>query len=154
MQEDHLEEANPPVRVRMNRHTLSKSILAWIGGSAAALLLLGSSVRASRLRPNAGPREGGVDAKEPQRVVNLTNGDSVAKFDPKTEKWTEYPLPTRGIALLHISLSERNGTTEVVVGDTRNSKVASVEFRTKEELQALTAQVREKKLSASAHEQQ
>ena len=73
--------------------------------------------------------------------VNPTNGDSVAKFDPKTEKWTEYPLPTHGIALRHVSLSGRNGTTEVVVGYTRNSKVTSVELRTKEKLQAVTAQV-------------
>jgi hypothetical protein len=80
-------------------------------------------------------------AKEETATLNLTNGDSVAKFDPKTEKWTEYPLPTHGIALRHVSLSGRNGTTEVVVGYTRNSKVASVEFRTKEELQAVTAQV-------------
>ena len=83
--------------------------------------------------------------------VNLTNGDSVAKFDPKTEQWTEYPLPSRGIALRHISLSERNGATQVVVGYTRNSKVAKIQFRTQEELQAFASRVeqQDKKLSAS-----
>jgi streptogramin lyase len=72
----------------------------------------------------------------------------VAKFDPKTEKWIEYPLPTRGINLRHISLDERTGTTQIIVGYTRNSMIARMQVRTKQELQALKAQALE--LSARA----
>ena len=81
--------------------------------------------------------------------VNLTNGDSVARFDPKTEQWTEFPLPTRGIDLRHISLDERDGATRIVVGYTRNSKIARMQIRSKEELQALKEQAR--KLSAGVN---
>jgi streptogramin lyase len=92
--------------------------------------------------PESAPYDAAVDRNH-NVWVNLTNGDSVAKFDPKTAQWTEYPLPTRGIALRHISLSERNGETQVVVGYTRNSKVARIEFRTQDQLQALKTQVQE-----------
>ena len=97
--------------------------------------------------PESAPYDASVD-KNHNVWVNLTNGDSVAKFDPKTEKWIEYPLPTRGIALRHISLDERSGTTQIIVGYTRNSKIARMQVRSKEELQALKAQVQE--LSARA----
>ena len=92
--------------------------------------------------PESAPYDASVD-KSHNVWVNLTNGDSVAKFDPKTEKWIEYPLPTRGIDLRHISLDERTGTTQIIVGYTRNSMIARMQVRTKEELQVLKAQVLE-----------
>jgi streptogramin lyase len=98
--------------------------------------------------PESAPYDASVD-KSHNVWVNLTNGDSVAKFDPKTEKWTEYPLPTRGINLRHISLDERTGTTQIIVGYTRNSMIARMQVRTKEELQLLKAQALE--LSARAN---
>jgi len=98
--------------------------------------------------PESAPYDASVD-KSHNVWVNLTNGDSVAKFDPKTEKWTEYPLPTRGINLRHISLDERTGTTQIIVGYTRNSMIARMQVRTKEELQMLKAQALE--LSARAN---
>jgi hypothetical protein len=51
--------------------------------------------------------------------------------------------------LRHISLDERTGTTQIIVGYTRNSMIARMQVRTKEELQALKAQVLE--LSARAN---
>jgi streptogramin lyase len=100
--------------------------------------------------PESAPYDASVD-KNHNVWVNLTNGDSVAKFDPKTEKWTEYPLPTRGIDLRHISLDERSGRAQVIVGYTRNSMIARMQVRTKEELQALKAQIQN--LSAQAAKQ-
>jgi streptogramin lyase len=100
--------------------------------------------------PESAPYDATVD-KNHNVWVNLTNGDSVARFDPKTEQWTEFPLPTRGINLRHISLDERDGVTRVVVGYTRNSKIARMQIRSREELQALKAQVQE--LSARASKQ-
>jgi streptogramin lyase len=89
--------------------------------------------------PESAPYDSVVDRNH-NVWVNLTNGDSVARFDPKTEQWTEFPLPTRGIDLRHISIDERDGTTRIVVGYTRNSKIARLQIRSKEELQALKAQ--------------
>jgi len=97
--------------------------------------------------PESAPYDATVD-KSHNVWVNLTNGDSVARFEPKTEQWTEFPLPTRGIALRHISLDERGGVTRIVVGYTRNSKIARMQIRSKEELQALKTQVQD--LSAQA----
>jgi streptogramin lyase len=98
--------------------------------------------------PESAPYDAVVD-KNHDVWVNLTNGDSFAKFDPNTEKWTEYPLPTRGLELRHISLDEHNGDTQVVLSYVRTGKVARVRFRTQQDLQALKAQVQE--LTARAH---
>jgi len=97
--------------------------------------------------PESAPYDASVD-KNHNVWVNLTNGDSVARFDPKTEQWTEYSLPTRGIDLRHISLDERDGVTRIVVGYTRNSKIARMQVRSRQELQALKAQAQQ--LSAQA----
>jgi virginiamycin B lyase len=97
--------------------------------------------------PESAPYDAVVDHNH-NVWVNLTNGDSIARFDPKTEQWTEFPLPGRGIDLRHISIDERGGVTRLVVGYTRNSKVARMQIRTKEELQALKAQAQD--LSAQA----
>ncbi len=97
--------------------------------------------------PESAPYDAVVDHNH-NVWVNLTNGDSIARFDPQTEQWTEFPLPGRGIDLRHISIDERGGVTRLVVGYTRNSKVARMQIRTKEELQALKAQAQD--LSAQA----
>jgi virginiamycin B lyase len=89
--------------------------------------------------PESAPYDAVVDRNH-NVWVNLTNGDSVARFDPKTEAWTEFPLPGRGINLRHISLDERDGALRIVVGYTRNSKIARMQIRSKEELQALKAE--------------
>jgi streptogramin lyase len=75
--------------------------------------------------------------------VNLFNGDAVAKFDPGTEQWTEYPLPTRGVETRHVAISEVHGSPEVVLSEFRVGKVAVMRFRTQGELQALKAQVQQ-----------
>ncbi len=80
--------------------------------------------------------------------TNLFNGDAVAKFDPKTETWTEYPLPTRGVEMRHIALTEHGGALEIILSYFRAGKVARMQFRTQEQLQALRTQVRESEVQA------
>lgn len=89
--------------------------------------------------PESAPYDASID-REHNVWVNLTNGDSVARFNPATEQWTEFPLPGRGINLRHISLDERDGVTRVVVGYTRNSKIARMQIRSEAELQSLKGQ--------------
>jgi streptogramin lyase len=91
--------------------------------------------------PESAPYDAVVDHNH-KVWVNLTNGDSVARFDPKTEQWTEFPLPTRGIDLRHISLDERDGTTRIIIGYTRNSKIARMQIRSEAEIQALKQEAR------------
>jgi len=73
--------------------------------------------------------------------VNMMNNDSVGRFDPKTEKWTEYMLPTRGAESRHIAVLDKGGQTTVVVPYWRSSKVARLQFRTRQQIQQLKAQV-------------
>jgi streptogramin lyase len=100
--------------------------------------------------PESAPYDASID-RDHNVWVNLTNGDSVARFNPNTEQWTEFPLPGRGINLRHISLDERNGVTRIVVGYTRNSKIARMQIRSKEELQALKSQAQNLSAQEDAH---
>jgi virginiamycin B lyase len=100
--------------------------------------------------PESAPYDATVD-KNHSVWINLTNGDSVARFDPQTEKWTEFPLPTRGIDLRHISLDERNGTTRIVIGYTRNSKIARMQIRSQAELRTLKAEAQNLAVQANRH---
>lgn len=71
------------------------------------------------------------------------NGDEVLKFDPKTSKWTEYPFPTLGAETRYVSLLEKDGQLQVILPYSRTRKVAKMTFRTKEDVQALRAQVQQ-----------
>jgi streptogramin lyase len=72
--------------------------------------------------------------------VNMMNNDSVGRFDPKTEKWTEYMLPTRGAESRHIAVLDKADPPTVVVPYWRSSKVARLQFRTRQQVQQLKAQ--------------
>jgi streptogramin lyase len=80
--------------------------------------------------------------------VNLFNGDAVAKFGPSTQRWTEYPLPTRGVETRHVAISEVHGTPEVVLSEFRVGKLAVMHFRSKSDLQALKTEVQQVELRA------
>ena len=80
--------------------------------------------------------------------VNMMNNDSVGRFDPATEKWTEYMLPTHGAETRHISVNDREYPPTVVVPYERTSKMGRLQFRTREQLQALKDQVQNQSLQA------
>ena len=72
----------------------------------------------------------------------FTHGDSIAKFDPTTEQWTSYFLPTIGTKTHGLQAVTMNGRTEIGMGYLGAGKVAKLEFRTREELQRLKAETR------------
>jgi virginiamycin B lyase len=72
--------------------------------------------------------------------LNIWTSDVIMRFDPATNKWTTFDLPTRGTEARHISLLERDGKMEVVLPYSRTSKVAVMTFRSEADLQALKAQ--------------
>jgi streptogramin lyase len=80
--------------------------------------------------------------------VNMENSDTLGRFDPATEKWTEYFLPTRGTETRQIAINDRVSPPEVVLPYWRMSKVARVNFRTRQDMQALREQVKREKLQA------
>ena len=73
--------------------------------------------------------------------VNMMNNDSVGRFNPETEQWTEYMLPTRGTETRHIAVLDQSYPPTVVVPYWRSSKVARLQFRTRQDLQRLKAQL-------------
>jgi streptogramin lyase len=74
--------------------------------------------------------------------TNLWSTDKVAKFDPATNKWTLFDLPTRGTESRYISILERPGQPlQVVVPYSRGRKVGVLTPRSDAEIAALKAQV-------------
>jgi streptogramin lyase len=74
--------------------------------------------------------------------VVFTNGDYVAKFDPRNARWTRYDLPTLGTEAHGLQVAKVNGRTQVTAPYFAAGKTAKLEFRTTEELNALKAEVR------------
>ena len=72
----------------------------------------------------------------------FTHGDSIAKFDPSTEEWTSYSLPTIGTKTHGLQAVTVNGRTQIGMGYLGAGKVAKLEFRPREELQRLKAETR------------
>jgi len=71
------------------------------------------------------------------RVVwtNLLTDDRVARFDPKSEAWTFYRLPTHGCETRNIAVDDVRG--DVWVPCIKASKIVRLQFPTTAEVQAL-----------------
>lgn len=69
-------------------------------------------------------------AKDHTVWLNCINLDRVVKFDPKTEKFTEYMLPTRGTEIRHIQFDNRTDPPTVWAPFDRVNKIARIQFRT------------------------
>jgi streptogramin lyase len=65
--------------------------------------------------------------------------DQLGKYDPSTNKWTMFDLPTRGTEVRIVSLLERPNFRELVFAYARSSKVAAMTFRSEAEVQAAKA---------------
>jgi len=91
--------------------------------------------------PGVGGYQAIVD-KDGMVFVVFTDGDFVGKFNPKTEKWTRYDLPTVGTEAHGIQLATVDGRTQLTVPYFAAGKTSKIEFRTKEELAALKAETR------------
>ena len=80
------------------------------------------------------PYQIGVD-KGHNVWTNLWSTDKVAKYDPSTNQWTLFDLPTRGTESRHISLLEHDGQPlRVIIPYERGRKVAVLTPRTEAEL--------------------
>lgn len=60
----------------------------------------------------------------------LLNSNRIAKFNPFTEQFTEYPLPNLGTNIRFIDVDNRTDPPTVWVGYSGSNKIASVKFRT------------------------
>jgi streptogramin lyase len=74
----------------------------------------------------------------------FTNADAVGRFDPRTEKWIWYDLPTRGTETHGLQVVAVNGRVQLAVPYWGSSKMAKLEFLTAEERQSLKAEARKR----------
>ena len=61
---------------------------------------------------------------------SLSNQDVLGKFNPATEKFTFYPMPTRGISGRHVDVDNGPTVPEVWLPYDQARKVARIQFRT------------------------
>jgi hypothetical protein len=66
--------------------------------------------------------------------------DQVLKYDPATEKFTAYDLPTRGSEARYVSVHEQDGKMQVVLPSYRTRKVTVMSFRSEADMAAAKAQ--------------
>jgi hypothetical protein len=79
--------------------------------------------------------------KEHRPWTNLWGADRVMRYDPKSESWTAFDLPTRGAEPRYVSLLERDGApAQVVLPYFRARKIAIMTLRTEAELKELSGQ--------------
>jgi streptogramin lyase len=62
--------------------------------------------------------------------INTINLDRIVRFDPKTERFTEFQLPTRGTEVRHIQVDNRTNPPTIWVPYNRVNKVVRLQFRT------------------------
>lgn len=60
----------------------------------------------------------------------MSNADVLARFDPKTERFTSYPLPTRSTNARNIDIDNTPAIPAVWLPQTQGGKVARVQLRT------------------------
>ena len=116
----------------------------WIGDSwGANLARIDTHTHAVKfidLPAEQQPYHVAVDAHH-DAWTNLWGADRVMRYDPDTEKWTAFDLPTRGAEPRYVSLLERNGQDmQVVLPYFRARKVAVMTLRSDAELAALKSQ--------------
>lgn len=140
--------AEGPRRLEADKTEHVVWVCDWWGGNLARIDTRTLKVTLIPLpRPDAQqPYQAAVD-KNHNVWVNIMNGDEVLKYDPATSKWTEYPFPTLGAETRYVSLLEKDGALQVILPYSRTRKVARMTFRSKEDLQALKAQVQQKELA-------
>ncbi len=132
--------AQGPRRLGADKKSDVVWVCDWWGGNLARIDIHSMKFTLVPVPRAMQPYEATVDSDH-NVWVNLMNADEIAKYDPKTSKWTEFPLPTLGTENRWVSLLERDGKIQAVVPYYRTSKVARVTFRTPEEIQDLKKQV-------------
>ena len=60
--------------------------------------------------------------------MGLTH-DALTKFDPETERFTEYFLPTRGTEIRHVQVNNSTDTPTIWAPYNRTNKIVRLQFR-------------------------
>ena len=69
--------------------------------------------------------------------LNLMTADRVARYDPKTNTWTEFLLPNRGTETRHMAVDNFKPQVEAWTPYWRTNQMARIQIRTPQQLQVL-----------------
>jgi streptogramin lyase len=122
-----------PRRLAVDKRGTSVWVPDWWGQNLAKIDIHTHEVSYYDVPINAHPYFTAVD-KNHAVWTALMDDDRVAKFDPKTEKWTLYLLPSRGCEARQITVDQHAENPEVWLPCYRNSKVIRLQFRTPAEI--------------------
>jgi streptogramin lyase len=113
----------------------------WWGETLVSIDINTSKITLHPFPWRVGAYQANVD-KDGMVFVVFTDGDFIGKLNPKTEKWTRYDLPTVGTEAHGLQVVTVNGRTQVTAPYWAAGKTSKMEFRTREELQALKAEAK------------
>jgi virginiamycin B lyase len=118
--------------------------VVWVGTSwGASLIRINTKTMESTVVPlpyqGMSPYQITVD-KNHNLWMNVWTSDVVLKYEPATNKWTTFDLPSRGTEVRHISIDERDGKLKVIIPEYRVSKMAVMTFRSEADIAALKTQ--------------
>ena len=104
----------------------------WVGNSwGANLARIDTKTRAVsyvNLPNRQQPYHVHVDSQH-RPWTNLWGADRVMRYDPKTQRWTAFDLPTRGAEPRYISVHENGKQMQVVLPYFRARKIAVMTLR-------------------------
>jgi streptogramin lyase len=126
--------AQAPRRLSVDRANNTVWVANWWGANLAKIDVKTRKVTYVKVPFNSNPYNTIVD-KNHMVWTNLTTDDAVGKFDPKTEKWTIYKLPSIGTELRHIAVDDKLG--EVWVPYRESDRAARLQFRSEAQLAEL-----------------
>ena len=129
--------AQAPRRLSADPNGDAVWVANWWGSNLAKIDIHTRETTYHRLPIDAHPYATVVDRNH-MVWTNLGDDDSVAKFDPTTEEYTIYKLPSIGTELRHIAVDDTGGP-DVWVVYREASRAARIQFRTKEQLEAASA---------------
>ena len=129
--------AQAPRRLSADPNGDAVWVANWWGSNLAKIDIHTRETTYHRLPIDAHPYATVVDRNH-MVWTNLGDDDSVAKFDPTTEEYTIYKLPSIGTELRHIAVDDTGGP-DVWVVYREASRAARIQFRTAEQLEAASA---------------
>src|SRR5579864_2879054 len=91
-----------------------------------------------RLDPQTEKYEVFAPPAEMGSVGISVDDDRVAKLDPTTRRWTVYNLPSHGSNTRFITLDKRKDSVEIWEASFMTSKIIRLQFRTEQQMQALS----------------
>jgi streptogramin lyase len=124
-----------PRRLSTDKNGTSVWVANWWGENLAKIDIKTKKVVGYYKVPTGSNPYNTVVDKNHVVWTNLTPDDAVGRFDPKTEQWTIYKLPSIGAELRHIGFDDLRG--DVWVPYREADRAARLQFRTQAQLEAL-----------------